>query len=160
MSFHRVPLFDALTGLDAPFGGFGPILDTSSERIDRLRSVAAEAKARILDLFGVDVSDIPSGAAIQLDQIIQSMWADGWNPSEGDVNLFATDFGAILAIVLFENERGTLVFRSDTDISHVSLWDRNHAVESFPFHKIIKCLSSEDGESIISFVGKTETDPH
>ena len=70
MSFHRVPLFDALTGLDAPFGGFGPILVTSSERIDRLPSVAAGAKARILDLFGVDVSDIPSGAAIQLDQII------------------------------------------------------------------------------------------
>ncbi len=98
------------------------------------------------------MADDPILAAVQLDRIIDSMWEEGWNPAEGDINLFATDFGLALLTTLLTCRQWTLVLRSETDLSHLSLWDRRRRTEYFVFHKILKQLLNQGGESILSLV--------
>lgn len=152
MLFHKTPPFDRLTGLSAPFEGFGPVLDRSQDRTDEFCRVVAEARRRIRDVFSVAISDSPAEIADQLDILADSMWDDGWDPSTGDVNLFATDFGLVLTAAMIKTGGGSLVFRSESDLSHVSVWYQDRGVEAFPFHKVFKRLSSREGESIASFV--------
>ena len=44
------------------------------------------------------------------------------------------------------------MFRSESDLNHVSLWWSEQAVEAFPFHKMYKRLTSREGESVSFFV--------
>ena len=152
MSFHEVPPFDMLTGLSLPFDGFGNVLKSSQERIDKFCGLASQACHRIEDTFAVAFQADAAEVSRQLDAVIDSMWEEGWDPSTADVNLFATDFGLVLAAAMCTASPESLTFRSESDISHISLWYIDRGVEAFPFHKVVKRLLQRDGESIASFV--------
>lgn len=139
MSVHNVPAFDLLTGQKSPYLGFGIPIAESERRIETFLGLAGLARARIQKTFGSrleDTGQLPR----EIDDIIAGMWKDGWKPEGNNVNLFVTDFGAVVADALLHVCEGKLVFRSDTDISHLSIWWPNSGVELFPFHALLKIL--------------------
>jgi hypothetical protein len=76
------------------------------------------------------------------------MWNDGWSPEKGNINLFATDFGLVFVDAIHAVMGGELVFRSDSDITHLSMWYPTFKIEAFPFHHVCKCLLESDGSSL------------
>lgn len=76
------------------------------------------------------------------------MWADGWSPEHGNLDLFATDFGAIFAEALLRLPEMKLIMRSADDLNHLSVWSERSKAEYFPLHKVVKCLRSQNGESL------------
>jgi len=92
VSVLSVPPFDVLSGASEPFTGLGSPLPESPERLQTLRSVANDAKNRVEKGFGLKLDD-GNTVAHQLDIIISQMWADGWSPRKGNVDLFVTDSG-------------------------------------------------------------------
>ncbi|MBN1919224.1 MAG: hypothetical protein JW889_15070 [Verrucomicrobia bacterium] len=95
--------------------------------------------------------------AVLLDKIIDGMWREGWDPDASDINLFVRDFGLVLASSVLSLLGGDLVFRSEEDLSHLSIWWPVFQVEAFPFHKVYKRLYVSQGESIVSFVRGVST---
>ena len=87
-----------------------------------------------------------------MDQIISEMWDSGWNPETGNINLFARDFGVVLVDAILKSLGGKPIFRSEKDMSHLSIFWANSKLEAFPFHKVLKCLFNRQGESASSFV--------
>ena len=151
MSNLKVPPFDLLTHQASPYTGFGDVLTPSLERDGVLLAAADRARERVEEGFRQMLGE-PTSIPSQLDEIISVMWAQGWNPDAANINLFSTDFGLLLTKVSLSLVGGSLVFRSETDISHLSLWWAHKEVEAFPFHKILKRLYSREGESIAFFV--------
>jgi hypothetical protein len=89
---------------------------------------------------------------IELDKIMEKMWATGWDPRVGDLNLFTRDFGLLLLEATLDLLGGRPVFRSpgeDIYVHNSIFWP---GVEAFPFHKAFKCLTETDGESMAYFV--------
>ena len=144
------PPFDALKGALGPTEMFGPTLEepSHSATADSLRRTAGVARRRIREVFEVEIKNGAVGVAA-LDEIIASMWNDDWSPKPESINLFATDFGALLAESMAQLPNLVLVFRSQCELDHVSLWDRHLHMEYFPFHKVMKALSVSEGESLI-----------
>jgi hypothetical protein len=80
---------------------------------------------------------------------MEKMWATGWDPGVGDLNLFTRDFGLLLLEATLDLLGGRPVFRSPARIYTSTMWP---GVEAFPFHKAFKCLTETDGESMTYFV--------
>jgi hypothetical protein len=145
-----VPPFDLLSEQDAPYSGFGDPLPESPERLQVLLAATEDARRRITKTFAHEL-DIPSSVPQQLDTIIAQMWAHGWSPAKGNINLFATDFGLLLTSVLLTNYHGSPIFRSEDNLSHFSIWWPSCKLEIFPFHHMVKCLSHREANSVASF---------
>jgi hypothetical protein len=146
----KVPAFDMLVGQFEPYMGFGkPILD-SQALIQSFELVVSNARSRIDGIFNCNV-DEPENLPDFLDKVISKMWDDGWVPVGNDVNLFATDFGAITSDAVLRTLGGIATFRSETDLSHASIWWSDCMVEVFPFHHALKSLLYKDGNSMKSF---------
>jgi hypothetical protein len=145
VSFRDIPEFDSLTGVDAPFGGADIAL--REEARPRFEEVFHQAHSRIRETFGIAV---PSGllGSENLEMLIAEMWSEGWDPAKGDVALFVRDFGVLLAHGILDDLGGLLIFRSLTDLSHVSVWWPQMRIETFPFHKMYKRMTCIDGESL------------
>jgi hypothetical protein len=146
----EVPPFDALFNEPTPFQGFGQPLTTSSEVEKQFRSEAVKAQERLNKGFGVEIND-QSDIPAQLDKIVAGMWAAGWNPEKGNINLFTRDLGLVLSVVLLVNYGGQPTFRSEKDVNHFSIFWMDAKIEAFPFHKALKCLYNREGESMSSF---------
>jgi hypothetical protein len=146
-----VPLFDLLKGQDMPYEGFGDILPYSSENNNSFDSLTEEAEERMKESFGVELNDV-NKTIVDLENTIEEMWQEGWNPEEANINLFATDFGLLLSKIIKELYGGTTIFRSSSELNHLSIWWNEKGVEVFPFHKAYKCLTNEYGENMVSFV--------
>jgi len=151
VSSLRVPAFDLLTEQQIPYGGFGDPLPDSSERPSRLDDAADEARCRIEKSFAINL-DKPSNVPERLDGIIAGMWVHGWSPEKGDINLFVGDFGLLLTSALLKRFGGKAVFRSDEDVSHLSVWWPEKGIEAFPFHHVLRCLLEQESDSNSSFV--------
>ena len=139
--------FDLLTGQASPFTGFGERCDASA----RFAVLSARAIGRFDEMFGVKAEDVDEIAS-QLDRIIVEMWNEGWDPDTGNIDLFTTDFGALLANSIAKDFEGTPVFRSVTDLTHMSVWWPVERIEAFPFHKVFKRLCSREGEGLSFYV--------
>jgi hypothetical protein len=150
VSRHKIPLFDVLTGDAAPYAGFGPILADSTERDVTVGKLEAEALVSVREVFAIAAAS-PRELIGALEHSIAEMWETGWNPRVGNVSLFATDFGLILTGCIRNLLGGKLVFRSESNLIHLSLWWPERTLEAFPFHKMHKRLTSRDGESISFF---------
>jgi hypothetical protein len=146
----KVPAFDMLSGQLNPYTGFGDPLLGLDERLRKFRTLTAEAQRRVEAVFSQSANN-PGSVSFKLDKIIDKMWSTGWRPNGGSLNLFATDFGLLLTVALNAVYGGELVFRSETDISHVSIWWSGSKIEAFPFHHVLKCLLDKDSDSISSF---------
>jgi hypothetical protein len=155
VSSLRVPPFDMLTAQPSPYSGFGEPLAESSDLEKQLLSLADEARTRLNEGFGRQLANDASLPA-ELDSIVREMWEHGWSPDTGNVNLFATDFGLVLAAMLRERYKVAMVFRSATDVSHVSLFWVREEIEVFPFHHVVKCLLDSQSDSIASFADGIE----
>jgi hypothetical protein len=131
--------------------GFGDLLSESSERTDRVVHEACEARQRVESVFLCSLKDSSSVPHI-LDDIIQDMWNEGWSPDKGNINLFTRDFGLVLFSALLSLFGGNVVFRSDEDITHLSLWWPASGFEVFPFHHVLRCLLERESDSVASFV--------
>lgn len=156
MSSLRVPPFDMLTGQPSPYSGFGEPLSESNDLEKQFVCLADEARNRLNNGFGrqlVNDASLPS----ELDSIIREMWEHGWSPDTGNVNLFATDLGLVLAAMLHAKHKAAIVFRSATDVSHLSLFWAREGVEVFPFHHVAKCLLDRQSDSIVTFVDGIES---
>lgn len=151
MSFRNVPLFDILADQQSIYPGFGPVLPHSQARLDRFIKLADQATERIQSEFLAEKPQKDVGIET-LDGIIEQMWSEDWDPQSGDINLFSTDFGLVLTRIIQALVGGRLVFRSETDLNHVSLYWPDRQIEVFPFHKIYKCLANRTGESLKMFV--------
>ena len=144
------PAFDLLEGDENVFDGFGKFLENTQSANEYLEEVYNQAISRIEDIYEMtshcelDIIDI-------LEKIIEEMWNEGWNPRNGDINLFTRDFGCILAKEIKKRLNGIFVFRSNKDLSNLSLWWKEKKIEIFPFHKVFKRLSKREGESISYF---------
>ena len=153
MLFLDVPPFDLLLSQLQPYKGFGDVLSTSEPMQTQVARTAIEGRERISQVFGIDMVDCFDTPRI-IDELVHSMWRDGWSPDGGNVNLFATDFGAVLTDAIQRSSGGSLIFRSATDLSHLSLWWPERGIEVFPFHKMYKRLLSDDCESVEFFVSR------
>ena len=147
----EIPPFDALSGQVTPFLGFGDILSKSPEVETQFFLAIADAKRRIEGGFDVRLN-IANETAKELDKIIIDMWESGWNPKTGNINLFAFDFGCILAKIVLAQLGGQPTFRSSKEMNHFSIFWANKRLEAFPFHKALKCLHIRQGETMTSFV--------
>jgi hypothetical protein len=148
--FLDVPPFDVLTSQTTPFTGFGDPLAATTDCEGRFLDTAHQARRRISEVFALELGG-PEEVPAKLEGVIAQMWVEGWDPETGDVNLFTTDFGCVLAQAIHQTLGGLLVFRSATDLSHLSLWWHERAVEAFPFHKTYKRLLSNEGDSFPYF---------
>lgn len=150
MLFLEVPPFDVLTGQDAPYVGFGETEVIESAYPSSYLETVSQAKRRISEVFGIrGETDLESIRMVE--GAIAQMWIDGWNPNEANVNLFATDFGCVVIEGLKQDLGGTLVLRSEKDISHASLWWKDKSIEAFPFHVTYKRLTSNEDQSLTHF---------
>jgi hypothetical protein len=150
VSFREVPPFDMLTGQPTPYAGFGEALDDSPDLARAFRDTESLARSRVSEMFGLQVGDSLSVAAA-LERVCRQIWSEGWEPQRGNVNLFVTDFGCVLTQAIRLDLGGLLVFRSPVDLSHVSLWWADKALEAFPFHKVYRRLQSPEGHSLSFF---------
>jgi hypothetical protein len=150
VSSHKIPAFDLLIGQSVPYSGFGDLISESAEMRAAFDGSVEGARARLQSGFHLSLSE-PTRIPLELDVIVVEMWDQGWSPDTGNVNLFSTDFGLILAEALVTRFNGILVFRSRSDISHLSLWWPARQVEAFPFHHMVKCLYHREANSIASF---------
>jgi hypothetical protein len=148
--FNEIPPFDLLTSQKLPYEGFGHIIDKDKLSRDRFFEVLEESQSRVAEIFNVTLAEGRNTVRI-LEEIITQMWDQGWDPATNDINLFTRDFGVLLAHSLHETLNGKLIFRSEVDLSHMSLHWKSKAIETFPFHKTFKRMSFRDGESIIFF---------
>jgi hypothetical protein len=146
------PAFDLLVGrATTPYHGFGGVIWDSSELERKLHADAARVRQEVRDTFGVKLestSTIPR----ELDDIVEEMWKTGWDPRVGDLNLFTRTFGLLLIEAALDLLGGKPVFRSPDDdvyIHNSIIWP---GVEAFPFHKVFKCLTEGDGETMAYFV--------
>jgi len=140
-----------LLNQQTPFEGFGAVLDMTDELVNRFRGVVEQATLRIEDVFKVSLEE-PSQIPERLESIITNMWEQGWQPNDQNINLFATDFGCVLAKAIHELYGGTIIFRSTDDLSHLSIWWKVKQVELFPFHKTYKRLLWQEPDSIDYFI--------
>lgn len=148
--YLEVPPFDVLTSQPAPYSGFGEPLNVTKELMARFEQTESQARKRITEVFHLNIG-VQNDVPVQLETIIKTMWSEGWQPAVGNVNLFAGDFGSVLANAIRQTLCGDFVFRSSADLSHLSIWWPKRGIEAFPVHKIYKRLLSADGESISFF---------
>lgn len=151
MSNLEIPPFDLLKGQNAPFEGFGDILPKSLSNNNLLIGLISQATIRIEEDFEIGQGDAIKFVA-ELENIIDEMWQDGWDPQKGDVNLFTTDFGLILTKTIIDLYGGEFIFRSKTNLNHFSIWWVEKGIEVFPFHKMYKRLIYLSGENLSSFI--------
>lgn len=151
MSSNKVPLFDLLEGQKTPYEGFGKILPDQVKNNNVIEKLTSEAFVRIKKGFDIELSDT-NQAIKDIEDSIAEMWQEGWNPDEGNVNLFATDFGFILTAIIKQLYEGKIIFRSLSELNHLSIWWSEKQVEVFPFHKAYKRITLESGENLHSFV--------
>jgi hypothetical protein len=155
LSIRDIPDFPAIDMFSGkattPYHGFGGVVQESSELERRLHADAARVRAEIRKTFRVRLESSTS-IPKELDGLVERMWATGWNPHVGSLNLFTRDFGLLLTEATLDLLGGRLVFRSPGDEIYVHnsiFWP---GVEAFPFHKAFKCLTESDGESMAYFV--------
>ena len=153
MWFLDVPPFDMLVSQAEPYGGFGDVLSSSEQVENQVAQTAIEARERIEQVFGIAMGTCFDTPRI-IEELVQKMWRDGWSPNNSSINLFTTDFGAVLVDEIRRCSGGSLIFRSATDLSHMSLWWPDRGIEVFPFHKMYKRLLANDGESIEYFANR------
>jgi hypothetical protein len=144
------PLFDMLRNQSGPYVGFGDPLPESLALTQRFQGAMQDARSRIADGFECDMAG-PHLVPGQLGGIVQQMWETGWSPVNNNVALFTCDFGLALTDALLATLGGSLVLRSDREVSHLSIWWPVHRTEAFPFHHVLKCLLEPDGSSIPYF---------
>lgn len=147
MSRNEIPVPDALSGDKSPYSGFGKPLGVVPERFAK---VVLEARSRIKGTFGASFVDGRRGVKT-LEALIADMWSEDWNPAEANINLFVSDFGSVLTDLTQKALGGELIFRSEVDLSHVSIFWPQVRLEAFPFHKVYKRLMARDGESLVFF---------
>lgn len=150
--YREIPLFDVLRGEPSPYRGFGAPFPQSGEVAGYFQDVLHQARERIADGFGVSLGGSPEEIASALEDLVAAMWAEGWSPDAGDVNLFARDIGVLLTNAVRAGLGGVLLLRSLSDLSHASLWWSQSRIEAFPFHKAYKRLLRRDGESLTFFL--------
>ncbi len=91
----------------------------------------------------------PNESGIEtLDRLIRDMWDQGWDPDAGNLNVFTTHFGFLLAVALLRRPCAAPVFRSRDVLDHLSVWQAGTKREYFPFHMALKCFCSSRGESL------------
>ena len=153
MTQIEIPPFDAIIGSAKPTGSFGDILkyEEHEKAISEFENLVLLAKEAVREDFNLNLSDF-TNAADELDNIILEMWSEGWNPENGDLNLFCSHFGAVLASLLIAVPNTKFVFRSSTELDNLSIWHEPSKTEYFPFHKIAKCLTVKHGESVRQMV--------
>lgn len=148
----EIPPFDTLTGGAGPYLGFGEPLNSDDTASARFAEVLLQAKTRVEDVFQQPLGSAnPSEVVEFIDKLVARMWSEGWSPRQGDVNLFVRDFGVLASDALRRGFGGRLVLRSPTDLSHASIWWHSARLEAFPFHKMLKCLSRAEGDSLAAF---------
>jgi hypothetical protein len=142
-------LMDALQGEDTPTEIFGSTLQGDEAIVARtnLSALAHLARRNFEEMFGIRIGPDDSGIAA-LDRVIKEMWHDGWTAEDGNLDLFASHFGALLADALVALAGTVTVFRSASNLNHFSVWLPKKRIEYFPFHKACKCLSYSEGESM------------
>lgn len=150
MPLLEVPPFEALTQGTCPYSGLGPLV-SDAEATQNFSPVVASAFARLSETFGVSLHPDRNGVAT-LEDLVNRIWDEGWDPESGDVNLFVRDLGSVFMFILQAMTAGEAVFRSKTDLSHASLWWPKKRLEIFPFHKMYRRLTDRDGESLVFFV--------
>lgn len=151
MSFHDAPPFDMLSEQIAPYEGLGRILKRDEKTEQEFWAQAGVALNRLKEGFHLD-TETPQSTARDIENAIAKMWKEGWDPEKGNINLFTRDFGLALTKAIIGLVGGDLVFRSCSDLSHLSVrWDLQK-IEAFPFHKVYKRLLRRDGESVEHFL--------
>jgi hypothetical protein len=138
-----------------PYGGYGPVIQANEAAHKQLDEVAKVAASRIEEMSGARVG-FDRDSLHLLDSIIAKMWQTGWDPDEGNVDLFVTDFGAVLMRALLNTFGGRLIVRSERDVSHLSIYWSYEKVEVFPFHKTHHVLARQSSESLDEFASGLE----
>jgi hypothetical protein len=144
-----VPPFEVLTDVESPYAGFGPAVE-SDEASSSFAAVVSEAAHRVHEVFGVEPEYSRAGVAA-LEELISRMWKEGWDPEKAEINLFVRDLGSLFMRAIQAALGGEAIFRSPTDLSHASVWWRAARVEAFPFHRMYKRLSENEGGSLVFF---------
>lgn len=152
--------FDVLLGDVAPTLLFGDPLRGKSAELARtfFEKLSAEARVRVTDTFEETINPNLMGIT-KLDQIIKGMWQSDWSPKRTSFNLFCTDFGALYCSAFMATSGLQVIFRSDTQLEHVSFWQAHSTREFFPFHKVAKALSNSAGENLVQMFLEASAQP-
>ena len=141
--------FDALEGGGEPTSMIGPVVQgvAATQGLRDLAEIAVTARNAVRHIFRQDLEADEAGMS-RLDEIVQGMWRDRWNPAEANLDLFVTHFGSLLASALLSLSGSEAIFRDGRALDHVSVFFRlEPSMEYFPFHKAYKCLTNREGES-------------
>jgi hypothetical protein len=136
-----------LTEQSAPFTGFGETQVFVSQLPSAYIETSAQASERLKAVFGIS-HEVGIECIREVEEVINQMWSKGWDPQGAKINLFTTDFGCLIAENLRQSLSGSLVLRSEIDLSHASIWWPEAKLEVFPFHAIYRRLKSQSGESV------------
>lgn len=117
---------------------------------NKLRAEATQVRKDIRETFGVKLESSSSTLG-ELDDIVEEMWKTGWDPREGDLNLFTRVFGLLLFEATLDLLEGRPIFRSPNGEVYVHNSIYWPGVEAFPFHKAFKCLTEHEGETMAYF---------
>jgi len=140
--------FDVLSDNGKPTEMFGDVLPESEAQAlaVELTDLSTQAQAAISEVFNRQIS-LDNNGMRAVDSIVQGMWAEEWNPHTGNLRLFTTHFGSILAVAMLSVPGTHAIFRSSKRLDHFSVWLPSRNREYFPFHKAYKCLTAPVGES-------------
>jgi len=147
----EIAFVDVLTGGTTPYRNFGALLADTVQRERELHDAASTVREQLREAFDVVLED-PQKIPGELDSIVNEMWKTGWNPKSDNINIFARDFGLILIESILALLSGAIIFRSESNDNHCSIFWSVSRIEAFPFHKTLKCLLEEDGNSMAYFV--------
>lgn len=150
MSNLEVPPFDMLTHQDHPFSGFGETTAYENTLPLEFSTTARTATQNVVDTFGLEPA-LGFDFIKSLDEIVDEMWQEGWDPHKANINLFTRDFGCLVTVSILNELSGTLVLRSKPILDHASIWWKDKSLEVFPFHVTFKRLLYRDGNTLHFF---------
>ena len=163
LSIRDIPEFpapDMFSGeATAPYRGFGDVIPDSGALELKLHADAVQVRKDVRETFRVKLESSTS-IPIELDKIMEKMWATGWDPRVGDLNLFTRDFGLILLEATLDLLGGRPVFRSPGEDIYVHKNARRQAsragqttVPSATVPSADACASAGNGGHCGSAVG-------
>lgn len=139
-------MFDVLAGGASPSGDFGPVRRPGPGFDD----MALAVRTRIEESFDVDLNvaaDVPEA----IESIAAGMWSTGWTEMDANTAVLPHDLGLVLTVALHVTLGGSILTRGDDQWIHCSIWWEDRRLEAFPFHKVLKRLTEQDGESLTYF---------
>lgn len=152
---------ECLRGNPYPTPKLGPLLidEAYIAAIEKLVEYASQSSTDLQSQHGIEVSfDDANVGVAALDQIIARVRARNWPADSNPFKWHANALGAVLACMMLQRGNSITAFRAKDNFTNFSVYVPDTKVEYFPFHKILKCLSSPDAGTVAAYYAEFDGD--